>query len=148
MPYFAEKQQKPFYSPGRLYPWTAQPDAEVLTLAESCKGRSNTTEVNRFKLIENKKRVGTRQQRVVVVGGEFHSTDGFSEGARRGWAYTEHSAERVAGLRERRHRGSGRRKQGHGERSRRKFQRIMKRGAPWEIKARTRKTPLNAWLVK
>jgi len=55
----------------------------VLTLAESCKGRSTTTEVSRFKLIENKKRAGSKQQRVVVVGGEFHSTDGFSEGAGR-----------------------------------------------------------------
>lgn len=90
----------------------------VLTLAESCKGRSNISEVNRFKLRENKERVGSRQQYVVDVGGEFHSTDGFSEGAGRGWAYDEFSAESVAGLSERRDRGSGRGKQGHGERSR------------------------------
>lgn len=55
MLYFAEQTTGAFCSLGRLYPWTAQPDAEVLTLAESCKGRSNATEVNRFKLIENKK---------------------------------------------------------------------------------------------
>ena len=120
----------------------------VLTLAESCKGRSNSTEVNRVKLIENKKRVGSRQQRVVVVGGEFHSTDGFSEEAGRGWAYVEYSAERVAGLSERRHRVSARGKQGCGERSRKGFPLIMKRGAQREIKAWTRKTPLNAWLFK
>lgn len=55
---------------------------------------------------------------MVAVGGEFHSTDGFSEGAGRGWACVECSAERVAGLREKRHRGSGREKQERGERSR------------------------------
>lgn len=115
----------------------------VLTLAESCKGRSNISEVNRFKLIENKERVGSRQQYVVDVGGEFHSTDGFSEGAGRGWAYDEFSAERVAGLSERRDRGSGRGKQGHGERSRKRLQHIVKRGAQQEIKAWTRKTSLN-----
>lgn len=58
----------------------------VVILASSCKGRSNTIEANRFKLIQNKKRVGSRQQRVVFVGGEFHSTDGFAEGAGRGLA--------------------------------------------------------------
>lgn len=148
MLYFAEQTTGAFCSPGGLYPWTARPDAKVLTLAESCKGRSNTSEVNRFKLIENKKRVGSRQQRVVVVGGEFHSTDGFSEGAGRRWAYVGCSAERAAGLSERGHRGSGRGKQGRGERSRKRFQHIMRRGAQRDIKVWTRKTPLNAWLSK
>lgn len=147
MLYFAE-QTGAFCSLGRLYPWTAQADAEVLTLAKSCKGRSNTIEVNRFKLIENKKRVGSRQQRVVVVGGEFHSTDGFSEAAGRGLAYFEYSTESVAGLRERRHQGSRKGKQGCGERSRRRFLCFTKKSAQQQTKARTRKTLINAWLFK
>lgn len=87
--------------------------------------------------------MGSRQRYGVVVGGEFHSTDGFSEGAGRGWAYVEFGAERVARLSERRHRGSGRGKQGHGDRSRKRFQHIVQRGAQQEIKASTRKTSLN-----
>lgn len=55
MLYFPEQTREAFCSLGRLYPWTAQPDAEVLTVAESCKGRSNTSEVNRFKLTETRK---------------------------------------------------------------------------------------------
>lgn len=51
--------------------------------------------------------MGSRQQYGVVVGGEFHSTDGFSEGAGRGWAYVELGTERVAGLSERRDREVG-----------------------------------------
>jgi len=54
----------------------------------------------------------------------------------------------VAGLSERRHRGSGRGRQGHEERSRRRFQHIMKSSAQQEIKARTRKKSLNARLFK
>lgn len=81
---------------------------------------------------------------MVAVGGEFHSTDGFSEGAGRDWACVEYSTERVAGLRERRHRDSGRGKQERGESSGKRFQPIMERATQQEIEAWTRGTPLNA----
>lgn len=106
----------------------------VLTLAESCKGRSNTSKSTDLNCEKKKERVGSRQQCGVVVGGEFHSTDGFSEGAGRGWVYVEFSAERVAGLSERRDRGSGRERQGYRDRSKNRFHHMVKRGAHQEIK--------------
>lgn len=98
----------------------------------------NSTDLN----WENRERVGCRQRYGVVVGGEFHSSDGLSEGAGRGWACVERCAERVAGL------GDRRGKQGHGDRSRKRFQHIVERGAQQEIKASTRKTSPNTWLFK